>query len=49
MDNIDKHMETCKKCQEGINRFLELQKKGFSVIESMESVEEEGYMSCFLS
>jgi len=47
MDNIDEHIENCEKCKKGINRFLELQKMGFSVIESMESIEEEGYMSCF--
>lgn len=43
---IDEHMDNCKMCQAGINRFIELQKDGYTVLEALDTVEAEGYTQC---
>ena len=43
---IDEHIDTCKMCQAGMDRFIELQKDGYTVLEALDTVEAEGYTKC---
>ena len=43
---IDEHIDNCKMCQAGMDRFIELQKDGYTVLEALDTVEVEGYTKC---
>jgi|TARA_Y100000033_G_C2713277_1_gene94456 hypothetical protein len=43
---IDEHIDNCKMCQAGMDRFIELQKDGYTVLEALDTVEAEGYTKC---